>query len=157
MPGSGLRLVFAHLNSQPDGTWRAAGSGRFPSFGKFRHPANRGRFFSLANSVDAKSKRKELFNSLRTSQFMRMRGKAALFYSTEVLALLGVSALLYLLLPGSKSGLIAVVALIVFAIFGVAQFVVLVCPHCGALAILSDKNTWSISVGSRCRHCHRDY
>ena len=88
---------------------------------------------------------------------MRMRTKALLLYSSAIVVSLGVAALLFFVLPPSVEGLAGIAALASLACFGVAQFVVLVCPHCKVLAILTPRRTWSVWVGSKCRHCHRPY
>ena len=42
-------------------------------------------------------------------------------------------------------------------LFAIGQFVVLRCPHCHKLAMFGPYRRYHPTVGSRCRHCGKDY
>ena len=43
------------------------------------------------------------------------------------------------------------------AIFAILQFVVFRCPHCHKLAMFGPYRSYHPMVGTRCRHCGKDY
>lgn len=88
---------------------------------------------------------------------MRMRPKSAIIYLISPLLILAVTGAVVAVVPTRLQPLGAVVAVILFSLFGVAQFVVLVCPKCGASAIRTPSGIFTPLVGTRCRYCHNDY
>ena len=88
---------------------------------------------------------------------MRMRPKSAIIYLILPLLILTVTGAVAAVAPTRLQPLAAVLAVILFLLFGGAQFVVLVCPKCGASAIRTPSGGFTPLVGARCRYCHNDY
>ena len=44
-----------------------------------------------------------------------------------------------------------------FLIFAIGQFFVFRCPHCHKLAMFGPYHRYHPTIGSRCRHCGKDY
>jgi hypothetical protein len=88
---------------------------------------------------------------------MRMRPKSVILYLVFPFLIVAAMGALVAVAPTSLQPVGVVIALVLFALLGVAQFVVLACPKCGASAILTPSGLFTILVGTRCRHCHSDY
>lgn len=88
---------------------------------------------------------------------MRMRLKSAIVYLIFPCLILGLTGAVVAVVPPRFQPLGAVVAIVLFSLCGVAQFVVLVCPKCGASAIRTPNGVFTPFVGTRCRYCHSDY
>jgi hypothetical protein len=49
------------------------------------------------------------------------------------------------------------VLLLWFVLFGVVQFVVFRCPHCGKVAVFTPSGMATPMVGGQCRYCGKEY
>lgn len=88
---------------------------------------------------------------------MRMRTKALVFFGSAAIVSLGSTALLMAFLPHHAKALAGVWFLICGIGFAIAQFVVLVCPHCKSLAFITSSGMAVPPLGERCPHCHQPY
>ena len=85
---------------------------------------------------------------------MRLATKSAAFYATYIIGgvLVGGLALTTL-----SNGVAMSVVLVWFLAFGLTQFVILRCPHCGKVAIKTPSGVCVPWTGSRCRYCGKTY
>jgi len=81
---------------------------------------------------------------------MRLATKTAIFCKTYVLGGLLVGGLALALLP---EGFGISLLLLWLLGFGVVQFALLRCPHCGKLAIKTPRGAYVPWTGTRCRYC----
>jgi hypothetical protein len=88
---------------------------------------------------------------------MRMRAKSRIFYFSFVFLTLGSTGALVAILPTTAQPLAGMMGLICLCIFGIAQFVVLVCPHCQASATRTPSGIFTPFVGTHCRYCLKEY
>jgi hypothetical protein len=86
-----------------------------------------------------------------------MRAKSAIFYFSAVFLTLGLAGALVAILPTTAQPLAGVMGLICFCLFGIAQFAVLVCPHCQASATRTPSGMLTPLVGTHCRYCLKEY
>jgi hypothetical protein len=85
---------------------------------------------------------------------MRMLTKARLFFGVYMLgglAVLGAS------LEYFSQGVALTLVLGWFVVFGVLQFLVFRCGHCGRLAIKTPSGAYVPWVGTHCQYCRQEY
>jgi hypothetical protein len=87
---------------------------------------------------------------------MRMQTKVIVFGATYLLGFVPVAVLLNAAFPG-QIGYIQIVGLLWFLVFGVAQFYLFKCPHCGGRSVVRPNGAPSLAVGSACPHCQKEY
>lgn len=85
---------------------------------------------------------------------MRLGTKATVFYAAYVIGGLLVGGFAFTRLS-EGAGMFAL--LLWFLGFGLAQFVVLRCPHCTKVAIKTPRGAYVPWTGNRCRYCGRVY
>ena len=86
----------------------------------------------------------------------RLKHRAAAFYVTFLVGLI-IAAPIAAWLTGESRGTLAILAVIWFAMFAAAQFILLNCPHCGRSAIITPSGMATPLVGNVCRHCGKEY
>jgi len=87
---------------------------------------------------------------------MRLRAKSAVLLFACAAAVLGLALLAHVVSsPLLRIGALMLAAVIVIAA-AAAQFVILVCPNCKRLAILTPRGSWA-TPGLKCRFCHKSY
>ncbi len=85
---------------------------------------------------------------------MTLGTKAALFYGAYVIGgvLVGGFTFTRLSEPAGMSAIF-----LWFLAFGLAQFILLRCPHCKRLAIKTPRGAYVPWTGTRCRYCRKEY
>jgi hypothetical protein len=85
---------------------------------------------------------------------MRVEKKGLLFLAAYVVGGVTVAATTSQFMSGAAW---AAVFFGWFAVFGVAQFFVVRCPHCGKSPFITPSGFSTPLAGKKCRYCHRDY
>ena len=87
---------------------------------------------------------------------MRMQAKVYTWSAAFLLGFIPLALLIDRLFPGHFA-YVQVAGLLWFLVFGVGQFFLFKCPHCGRLSIIRPSGVASPAVGAACAYCRKEY
>ena len=87
---------------------------------------------------------------------MRMQAKVYTWSAVFLFGFIPLAFLIDRLLPGHFA-YVQVAGLLWFLVFGVGQFFLFRCPHCGRLSTIRPSGIASPSVGAACAYCRKEY